>query len=131
MKKIIDWFRPFAKYFLVIWIALIIVFSSLPRLPEIKIEGHSFEIRLDYLIHFVEYFTLAFLSLLTFDRAGHNKRINRVVAIFFLLMLFAAIDETHQLLIPGRSFNPLDMLFNFTGIIGGSIFTLYLTDPRT
>jgi len=124
MKKLIDWFRPLAKYFLIVWVILIVLFSSLPKLPEIKIDIPSFEIRLDYSIHFVEYFTLAFLAMLTFDTVSGPVRIRRLAVMIILLAIFAAADETHQLLIPGRSFNISDLLLNMAGLAAGSFFTL-------
>ena len=41
--------------------------------------------------------------------------------VFTLLIGFsvAAIDETHQLIIPGRTFNPMDMASNFVGVFTG------------
>jgi len=127
MKKLIEWFRPMAKYFLVIWVVLIVFFSSLPNTPKLKIDIPSFEIRIDYLLHFFEYFILAFLAMVTFNTVSGPGRPGRIAVIIIMLALFALADETHQLLIPGRSFNLTDLLSNFAGLAAGSFFTISIS----
>lgn len=39
----------------------------------------------------------------------------------FIGFALAAIDETHQLIIPGRTFNLMDMASNFVGVFTGSL----------
>jgi len=41
-------------------------------------------------------------------------------------LLIATLDEYHQLWIPGRTFNPMDMYANFAGIITGVLFSLII-----
>jgi VanZ family protein len=41
-------------------------------------------------------------------------------------MLFAILDEYHQKLIPGRSFNVMDILSNIIGIVAASIFCVLI-----
>jgi VanZ family protein len=38
------------------------------------------------------------------------------------LMIFAFADEYHQKIIPGRTFNPKDLISNLTGIAVGLAF---------
>jgi VanZ family protein len=42
------------------------------------------------------------------------------------LILLAVLDELHQKLIPGRSFNVEDILSNITGILAGLIFCVLI-----
>lgn len=121
MLKLITLLKPFAAYILVAWVIIIIIVSSLPNIPTLKFHTSKSDIRLDYLIHFCEYGSLAFLAYLTFA-----KRFRTTVKMFFLvtigLVLFAVADEFHQKLIPGRSFNVGDIISNISGILAAMVF---------
>lgn len=124
MIKLITFLRPFAKYLLIAWILAIIIVSSIPNVPVLKIHTSKSEIRLDYLIHFVEYGSLAFLTYLSFTGREFRISICKYVILTIFLILFAIADETHQLIIPGRAFNPKDLLSNLAGISGGLVFSI-------
>ena len=122
MIKLIIFLRPYARYLLIAWLLTIIIVSSIPNIPTLKIHTAESEIRLDYLMHFCEYGVLAFMTFLSF--AGTEFRIS--LKNFFImtgsLILFAVADEFHQKLIPGRSFNTMDIMSNVTGIVVAAIF---------
>ena len=121
MLKLITLLKPFAAYILVAWVITIIIVSSLPGIPALKFHTSKSDIRLDYLIHFCEYGSLAFLAYLTFA-----KRFSTAGKMFFLitigLVVFAVADEFHQKLIPGRSFNVMDIVSNISGILAALVF---------
>jgi VanZ family protein len=77
-------------------------------------------------MHFIEYGFLAFITFLAFS--GNNFRIplKKVILITGSLILFAVADEFHQKLIPGRSFNIMDILSNITGITVISVITFVI-----
>lgn len=122
MLRLITAFRPYSKYFFIAWMIIIMTVSSIPKLPVMKIETEKGIIRLDYLIHFCEYGSLAFFAFLTY--AGRNFRISlkRYLTISAGLILFSLADEFHQKLIPGRAFNLKDIYSNIAGIIAGLVF---------
>jgi VanZ family protein len=124
MYKLISFLRPFARYFMVVWIIAIIVVSSMSSIPVLKIHTQKADIRLDYLIHFLEYGSLAFLTYLTF--AGKDFRISslKYFIITVCLIAFAIADESHQIIIPGRTFNTNDIISNLAGITGGLVFSV-------
>jgi len=124
MLKLLSFIRPFAIYLLILWIIAIIIVSSIPSIPVLKIQTGKSDIRLDYLIHFLEYGSLAFLTYLSFS--GKDDRISRLryLILTLCLILFAVADESHQIIIPGRTFNPKDLVSNLVGIAGGLIFTI-------
>jgi VanZ family protein len=122
MFKLITFLRPFAGYFLVIWIITIILVSSVPSIPALKIHTQKADIRLDYLIHFLEYGALAFLTYLTFSGKDFRISSRKYLIITVCLMAFALADEFHQKIIPGRSFNSKDIISNLVGIAGGLVF---------
>jgi VanZ family protein len=124
MFRLIIFLRPFAKYLLIAWMLTIIIVSSIPSIPTLKIHTAKAEIRLDYLIHFIEYGILAFLAFLSFAGSEFKPGYKKYILITIGLILFACLDEFHQKLIPGRTFNVNDILSNVAGIIAVLVFCL-------
>jgi VanZ family protein len=124
MLRLIVFLRPYSRHLLIIWILIITIFSSIPSIPTLKIHTAGKEIRLDYLFHFCEYGFLAFLSYLSFQGRDFKISLQKYLVITIFLIIFAILDEYHQKLIPGRSFNVNDILSNMTGIIAGLLFCI-------
>ena len=126
MLKLIIYLRPVARYLLIAWVITIIIVSSIPNIPTLKIHTAKREIRLDYLMHFCEYGVLTFIAFLSF--AGREFKIGyrKVLLIPISLIIFAVLDELHQKLIPGRSYNIKDIMSNVTGIVTVIIFTMFM-----
>jgi VanZ family protein len=126
MLKLIIYIRPIARYFLIAWVLTIIILSSIPNIPTLKIHTAKSEIRLDYMMHFCEYGILTFMTFLSF--AGGEFRINwkKIIMIAVSLILFAVLDKLHQKLIPGRTCSVKDIASNVTGILAAIIFTLFV-----
>jgi VanZ family protein len=122
MLRLITGIKPSSKYIFIAWMIIILTVSSIPKLPAMKIETERGIIRLDYFIHICEYGSLAFLAFLSF--ADNNFRLNLKKYAFLTagLILFSLLDEFHQKLIPGRTFNVKDIYSNLTGIMSGLIF---------
>jgi VanZ family protein len=78
-------------------------------------------IRSDYLLHALLFFPLPLLL------ASFNRKKNvRVPGLFLIAVSLAALAECIHLLVPYRSFNPIDMLANISGAcIGGITMTGY------
>ena len=112
--------KNFAKLFywlFFFWLVSIVVISSLPKLSDPDIEWLSdFQIRLDYLFHFGAFALLALFWCISYFLKNVDYSLKKRVRFFLLLMVFAALDEAHQIFIPGRSFNPIDLLFNELGL---------------
>ena len=124
MLKLIIFLRPFARYLLITWALTIIIFSSIPNIPTLKIHTARAEIRLDYLMHFCEYGFLTFVTFLSFTGSEFRMNYLKIILITISLILFAVADELHQKLIPGRSYSIKDILSNVAGILAGIIFCL-------
>jgi len=107
------------RYLFYAWLIIILVISSIPGLPNPNLELGNTLIRTDYIIHWAEYAILIGLFMLW--RSWDTDRLSIRMGLFalFLGFIIATIDETHQLLIPGRRFNPYDLMFNFFGVITG------------
>ncbi len=112
------------KYLFWIWLILILTVSSIPDLPGPELTTEDTLLRWDYLIHGIEYFFLVMFFL--FWQGNKMSRISKSFALFTLIgvLLIATLDECHQIWIPGRTFNPMDMYANYTGIVIGSLFSL-------
>lgn len=107
------------------WYILIIIGSSIPHLQTPKLNVFNSIIRLDYAIHFLEYFILSIFFILWRMGKKPNTRVAtfRAFKIMFLYGLLgigmAFLGEVYQIIIPGRSFNPVDGIYNALGIIAG------------
>jgi VanZ family protein len=124
MLKLITWFKPIAGYLLVATAIFILVFSSIPSIPVLKIHTAKSDIRLDYAIHFLEYGFLASLAYLTFTGSDFKMPVKKYLLVTFLVVCFALFDEFHQKLIPGRTFNVKDIISNLTGIVASLAFCI-------
>ncbi len=124
ITRLITWCRPYASYLLAGWLVAVITVSSIPSLPTLKIHTAHNVIRLDYFIHFCEYGFMAFLTFMAFSGRSFYISYKRWIVLTGGLILFALLDELHQKLIPGRTYNIKDFLSNATGIIAAMVFCI-------
>lgn len=110
-----------ALFFLLL--AALLVLTYYPDLPDTKIRVRGEWFRLDYIGHLGFYAALT-VSFLVW-RAGWRKRVSNKLLIFTLLGGFAlgSLTELTQLAVPGRSMNPVDLLYNCLGILAGIMVT--------
>jgi VanZ family protein len=126
MVRLIYLLQPFSKYLLIAWVVAIILVSSIPSIPPLKLQTAHNEIRLDYFIHFLEYGALTFLTFLAFAGGRFIMRFKKALILTLSILLFAVADEYHQKLIPGRTFNYNDILSNIAGVLAGVIFCVVI-----
>ena len=122
LERLIFIIKPVSRYLLAGWIITIVLVSSVPSVPTLKIHTAKADIRLDYLIHFCEYGILAFMAFLSFAGNEYKMSYKKLILITLGLISFAILDEFHQKLIPGRAFNVKDILSNILGILAVLIF---------
>ena len=101
------------------WTILIVLLTSMPSNPDILHQKKDAIIRLDYLEHiffFVVLTILYYMAYLTI--AG---QITRIKLIYWLAggIVFASITEIYQIIIPGRAYNPVDLVLNLAGLVIG------------
>ena len=110
------------------WLSLatITIASIIPQFfPQHIIISPDFSFRLDYILHFLSYFFLA--SFLTIWKLSKDKKYRLILFITIFGIIVSSIFEIIQYFLPSRTFNPYDMLSNFSGFIIGLIFsTVYL-----
>ena len=111
MKKI----KPFL---LPLWLIIIVVLTAYPGHPgPEKFSSSTF--RWDYIEHFSFYFIIPIIYYITNRKPPHSKFLKRSLILIISGILFATITEVYQIWIPGRAFNPVDLILNNTGFILG------------
>jgi VanZ family protein len=103
------------------WLALFIG-TSIPvdQLPSVGIS--------DKIIHLVAYFLLAILLNLTLIYQRKSRLLFRKapIAIIFIASIYGALDEIHQLYVPGRSAEVLDWTADAIGASLGVLLVTFL-----
>lgn len=107
----------------IIWAALIFIVSSI----TFQVETET-GLPLDKVAHFFEYFILSFLLIRALRKTSSNSNPLRLACISFIISwAYGISDEYHQLLVPGREFELLDIMSDGLGALGGtSIYTIRL-----
>lgn len=93
-----------------LWAAIILLLTSIPVPGSVIVPGG------DKTAHVVMYAVLGFLS----ARAALRSSVapSRLILVVLGIAVFAAVDEAHQLAIPGRSADRLDW---YADIVGASL----------
>lgn len=101
------------------WLGLIAVFISsvLPHSVQALKEhsGSEHFFRFDYLLHFAFYFLL--ITLFYYWDKGRKIAKRKTLIFFVLAIVYASMNEFVQYVIEYRTFNPVDLFFNVTGVI--------------
>jgi len=118
LLKFIEKYKIYVVYFpLFLYWLLIFTLTTLPssKLPEVKIN--------DKIEHFLAYFGLSVLLGLTLFTQNKSKLLKKAYYIIsvFIVAFYGAVDEIHQLYVPGRFCDINDWLADFVGAIIGSI----------
>jgi len=113
--------RHAAKYQLPLfaWIVIIFILSAIPKFPDVRMP-----ISPDKLAHVGVYFVLCLLSRRAFyfqDRFP-LLRTHALWAAFGFTLVYGALDEFHQLYVPGRWADIYDVLADG---IGGALFVAW------
>lgn len=111
------------RIFLFIWIGIVTFLSVTPNTPNSSVKVRSLEFRIDYLEHFIVYFILGFLLFIAFPESFKKGMVLFGTAIL-LLVLFSAVTEFIQYFIPGRTYNPVDLILNSAGSIFGVLLAV-------
>ena len=108
---------PLIIYWLILFVA-----TTLPveRLPSIGLT--------DKINHFIAYFVLAVLVNLTLIYQRKSKFLfeKAQIATIVICLFYGALDELHQLLVPGRSAETLDWVADASGTFTGVLIVYFL-----
>ena len=99
----------------VFWAALILALTSVPgsAVPDVGFSAA------DKVVHLLLYGILGALTARSLEDTAHPARSIAVVTL--AVSLFGAVDELHQLLIPGRGADFLDWLADSVGGFTGAL----------
>ena len=109
----------------IFWTLLLIILSVYPNYGTTISEGES-NFRLDYLEHFVAYFVFGGLYIIWRSNADFIIKSIELGFLFSITCLFSILTEYVQVVIPGRSFNIIDILYNAGGVLTGILITYFL-----
>jgi VanZ family protein len=125
MKSLFNRSAQFYRNWFWVCLILILTASSIPRIPDptLKLESIHFEFRTDYFLHLLQYAVLS--SIFIFWQYKKNGELTKKLIIYTFIagILLGTADELHQIFIPSRRFNPIDLSYNCLGIISGVIFS--------
>jgi VanZ family protein len=110
------------------WAAIIFVLSSIPgrSFPQSKLFGY------DKVLHATVYAVLGALCFMAIRRAWALRPQWLIVAAGAMALAYGLTDEFHQLFVPGRSADLMDVLADgiggLIGAVAGSVFPLAKPD---
>ncbi|MFC2115372.1 VanZ family protein [Bacteroidota bacterium] len=107
----------------IIWTLFILFVSLVPDSKEI-IEQSTENFRWDYLEHFLAYFAFGTLYILWRGDRDFTIKGLELAVLFAVACSFSFLTECLQMLIPGRTFNIIDVVYNLAGVLG-SILVIY------
>lgn len=106
------WINPWLP--VIAYMAMLFGFSSLPTLPSPP-AGLSF-----YDVHVAAYAGLAALTTRATARGLRDVSWRAVFGAILISSLYGVSDEYHQMFVPGRTFDVLDMLADAIGSVAGA-----------
>ncbi|MBN2764475.1 MAG: VanZ family protein [Bacteroidales bacterium] len=115
-------FQKIYKFFFCLGYLAILITAFIPvagSLNRVKVGRGIFEIRLDHLLHIAAYFLICLYYLFGQRKGLMLFKKNSLLKFILLILLLATVSEVVQLWVPGRAFNPADLLANVTGILLG------------
>ena len=118
-------FHQLALIFYYIWSAVIVVLMLIPVAGIGSTELGNIRFRTDYLLHAIAFFPLPLAAWLACNLRSvpHTAGFAGLVSVSVILGIGT---EFLQIMVPGRSFNYMDIIFNITGIVSGIIVVLIL-----
>jgi VanZ family protein len=116
-------YLPLAVYWITLFILTTIPVDSIPRLFEYQ----------DKIEHFVAYGVLAFLLTLAlfFQKRSNLLSSKAFIFAFLFILAYGAVDELHQMIVPGRYCDLYDWFANsLGGSLGIGLVYLFLSSRK-
>jgi VanZ family protein len=103
------------------WTVLLLIASVIPTTGLEPEGGSKSDFRWDYPLHFIVFLILPLLFIYWRNSTGAGNRKRELTWFLLAGTIYAGFTEVIQLFIEGRSFNPVDLLYNILGVITGTI----------
>ncbi|MFP3953966.1 MAG: VanZ family protein [Candidatus Acetothermia bacterium] len=119
MKLLSEDIQKYSKYLFFFCLIGILAVSSIPKfnVNSYDVGDSGFNIRLDYLLHFLAYTALSGFFLIW----RKDRWFVSLVIIVLLGVSVAFLTEYMQHFIAGRTYNLVDFYFNLAGVLTGSV----------
>lgn len=101
-----------------VWMVFLYVLSSLPQLGEMNTFYGQ-----DKIEHIIAFGVLGFLLSRGFQPLIHRKKFQVVLLVTFIIAVYGALDELHQMYVPGRTASLTDLLAD---IVGGFLAAFFV-----
>lgn len=124
---------PIDKVLYVVTILYMVLIFYLSSMPSIRQPGPLEDVpNIDKLEHFMEFMVLGLLMYLSFH-FSKGETVRRSAWMFALLgaITYACTDEIHQLFVPGRSPDLIDLLADSTGISVACFIGAWMSEKRS
>ena len=109
------------------WGAILMVTAlsrSLGPIDDIDIVSHQ-----DKIVHFLEYFILAFLTFFALVRGTRRDRRWQFHTTIGVVIVYGIALELLQMLVPERDMSILDIAANVMGALVGAYVAMYMLEP--
>ena len=128
MQKKSSYRKRIPQILFVFYCILLLLLSVLPLNGKSSPINHIFivKIRLDYLLHAVVYLPWMSLIYFAFIQWGRKILTKKVVTWLIFGLCTAFFTEGVQYYLPYRSFNINDLIANFSGVLIGLFFFLFI-----
>ena len=112
--------KTFWSWIFILWSFVIVILNIVPNYtpPALKTNEDSV-IPTDYILHFLTFFLLPVFYFLSGKRMYLFKFHTNIWLIFVAGLIFAVLVEAIQMFVTGRTFNPVDIIFNICGLLCG------------
>ena len=119
-----------ARIFFWLWSSAIVALSLIPGAGVGTIEINDHTVRIDYPLHAMAFFVLSLSAWFAWGCGSdmfRHKGFRVALAVMFTL---AVVSEFLQALVPGRSFNTMDIVSNLAGIGSGLLAIILISAAK-
>jgi VanZ family protein len=128
LKPIVYWILS------VLWLGVIFLFSARTASDYHNSASFLFNINLPQWLtfavwesgHFLEYLVLGFFMLSAVSSTFKLKKPMQIIIVMAICILYALSDEIHQLYVPGRTFQALDLILDTLGSASGTAIAIFI-----
>ncbi len=113
-----------------LWSAAIVAVSLIPSAGIGTAEFGNIEFRIDYPLHAIAFFPLPLSAWITCNYRSSSPSVC-FAGMIAISIILAIGTEFMQIMVPGRSFNVMDIISNILGIILGLSLALAYAGKRT
>jgi VanZ family protein len=114
----------------VIYVVALIIMNVIPNFTPSSLQLDDDSVfRTDYILHILVFILLPVIYYFSRGRTFADRLLINRRYIFIAGLFFSMFVELIQLAVPGRTFNPMDMIFNGVGFLVG-VGVVVLMDRR-